>query len=150
MTVGEYCNREVVVVDGSESVAAAARLMRENHVGDLVIVEESGDGRRLPTGIVTDRDLVVEVLAAGVDPSDLSVRDIVTETACFVREDDSLFDALEVMRRHCVRRIPVVDAERALAGIVTVDDVISLMAEMLDDLASLLERQRERETRLHP
>lgn len=78
MRVGEYCNRDVVVINSNESVKKAAELMRSYHVGDLVLVEET-DNKKVPIGIVTDRDLVVEVMAAGVTPESLLVRDILTE-----------------------------------------------------------------------
>ncbi|HET8700554.1 MAG TPA: CBS domain-containing protein [Nitrococcus sp.] len=149
MTVGEYCNREVIVITGDESVKAAAELMRKHHVGDLVLIEER-KGKRVPIGIVTDRDLVVEVMATGLAPEELAMQDLVIESPFLVREDESLFDALEIMRSRGVRRVPVVDAGGALVGIITVDDVIGLLAEMLDDLAAIVERQREREVRRRP
>ncbi len=149
MSVGEYCTRDVIVMRGDESVAAAAKLMREQHIGDVILVEDRGDIRR-PTGIVTDRDLVVEVMATGLEPETLALRDIVTESAYLVREDDSLFDALELMRYQAVRRVPVVDDTGDLVGLIAVDDVIGLLAEMLDDLAAVVERQRERELTRRP
>ena len=149
MSVGEFCNREVVVAAGDESVQAGARLMREHHVGDLVLVEERGD-TRVPVGIVTDRDLVVEVMAAGIAPEALRLGDVVTGPFFLVHEDDSLFDALEMMRGHGVRRVPVVDADGGLAGIITADDVVGLLAEMLDDLAALVEREGARERARRP
>lgn len=149
MTLGEYCNREVIVMHGDESVKTAARLMREHHVGDVVLVTDR-NGRRVPTGIVTDRDLVVEVLAQDLVPDDLAVGDIVTEPPYLAREDDDLFDALEMMRSHGIRRVPVVDADRNLVGIITVDDAIELLAEISDDLAAVVERQPAREATRRP
>lgn len=149
MTVGEHCNREVIVIAGEESVKVAAQLMRKHHVGDVVLIEER-QGKRVPIGIVTDRDLVVEVMAPGLAPDDLAVQDIVVESPFLVREDDSLFDALEMMRSRRVRRVPVIDADGELVGIITVDDVIGLLAEMLDDLAVVVGRQREREIERRP
>ena len=149
MTVGEYCNRSVIVIAGDESIKAAAQLMRKHHVGDLVLIEER-EAKRVPVGIVTDRDLVVEVMAPGLEPEQLTVRDIVVESPFLVREEDSLFDALEMMRGRRVRRVPVIDADGELVGIITVDDLIGLLAEMLDDLAAVVGRQREREIEQRP
>jgi CBS domain-containing protein len=149
MQAGDVCNREVIVIQADESVQVAAELMRRHHVGDVVLYREEG-GRRIPTGIVTDRDLVVEVLVPGLDPTALAVRDIVTSPLSVARTDDSLFDALERMRAKAVRRLPVVDADGALAGILTMDDVIGLFTEMQVRLWAVVERQREREERRRP
>ncbi|EAR20677.1 CBS domain-containing protein [Nitrococcus mobilis] len=149
MTVGEHCNREVIVITGEESIKVAAQLMRKHHVGDVVLVEER-KGKRVPVGIVTDRDLVVEVMAPGLAPEELAVRDIVVDSPFLVREEDSLFDVLEMMRGRRVRRVPVVDADGELVGIIAVDDLIGLLAEMLDDMAAVVGRQREREIERRP
>jgi CBS domain-containing protein len=149
MQAGDVCNREVIVIQADESVQVAAELMRRHHVGDVVLYREEG-GRRIPTGIVTDRDLVVEVLVPGLDPTALAVRDIVTSPLSVARTDDSLFDALERMRSKAVRRLPVVDADGALAGILTMDDVIGLFTEMQVRLWAVVERQREREEHRRP
>ncbi|OOG22976.1 histidine kinase [Thioalkalivibrio denitrificans] len=149
MQVGEFCNREVIIIGGDESVKAAAELMRRHHVGDVVLVEER-EGRRIPVGIITDRDLVLEVMVPGLDPEALAVKDIVTSALSSVRVDDSLFDALEMMRAKAVRRLPVVDADGALAGILAVDDVMALLTEMLGHLSAVVERQRSREASQRP
>jgi CBS domain-containing protein len=149
MRVGEFCNREVIVIRGDESVKVAADLMRRHHVGDVVLVEDR-DGRQVPVGLVTDRDLVVEVMVPALDPDALAVRDILTASLSTVGEDDSLFDALELMRSRAVRRLPVVDADGALAGILTVDDVVGLLTEMLGRLSAVVERQRSREAQQRP
>jgi CBS domain-containing protein len=149
MRVGEFCNREVIVIRGDESVKVAAELMRRHHVGDVVLVEDR-DGRQVPVGLVTDRDLVVEVMVPGLDAEALAVRDVLTSSLSTVGEDESLFDALDLMRSRAVRRLPVVDADGALAGILTVDDVVGLLTEMLGRLSAVVERQRSREAQQRP
>ena len=144
MAVGEICNREVVITEKRMSVVDAAQLMRAHHVGDLVVVEEK-DGRNHPVGIVTDRDIVVEVVAAGVDPDALRVGDIMGPEVATVRESDGLFEALRYMRDKGVRRMPVVDREGALVGILTLDDMLSLLAEEMTELAKLVSHERQRE-----
>lgn len=144
MTVGEFCNREVVFIRRDESIPEAARLMRRHHVGDLVVVEEQQD-RRVPVGIVTDRDLVLEVIAQEVDPNKLTVGDVMSIELVTAREEDSLFDAIKLMRRRGVRRVPVVDRAGVLVGILSVDDLLELFAETLGDLATLLQREQQRE-----
>jgi CBS domain-containing protein len=140
MAVGEICNREVVIAEKTLSVVDAARLMRTHHVGDLVVVEG-----RYPAGIVTDRDIVVEVVAAGVNPEALTLADIMGPEVATVREGEGLFEALRYMRDKGVRRMPVVDREGSLVGILTLDDLLSLLAEEMTELAKLMSHERQRE-----
>jgi CBS domain-containing protein len=147
-TVAEICNREVVIVERDASILHAARLMRDYHVGDLVVTEERG-GQRVPVGIVTDRDVVIEVIAEEVALDEVTIEDIMSVEVVTARETDDLLDTLKRMRTHGVRRVPVVDAQQALVGILTVDDVIELLAEELNDLTRLIghEQARERKQR---
>lgn len=148
MSVGEVCNRDVVVVKMGESALDAALLMRRFHVGDLVVVEEEG-GQRIPVGILTDRDIVIEVVAEDVNSKDLTVGDIMSSDLVTVNEDEDVIDTVKMMRANGIRRVPVVDRDGVLVGIVTVDDLIELLAEVLDDLTTLISREQthEKETR---
>lgn len=146
MNIGEICNRDVVFAYRGTPLSEAARLMREHHVGSLVIVVDRLS-ERVPVGIVTDRDLTVAVLAKGLDPKALTVGEVISEELATVREQDSLADALRVMRTRGVRRLPVLTHSGALAGIVTIDDILELVAEELDDFVKILGRERVRETR---
>ena len=145
MSVGEYCNREVIVARGNESVRAGARLMRAHHVGDVIVVDERA-GRRVPVGVVTDRDLLIEVLEAGVDPDRVVLADLVTQPVLTAREDDGLADTLGRMHQRGVRRVPVVDAQGVLVGVVSIDDVVGLIAEEMTNLSGLIARERRRES----
>ncbi len=144
MPVGEICSREVVIAERGLSVVEGARLMRTHHVGDLVVVEAQG-GRTVPVGIVTDRDVVVEVVAAGVNPEALTVGDIMAAGVATVRESEGLYETLRYMRDKGVRRMPVVDREGALVGILTLDDLLGLLAEEMTELAKLVSHERQRE-----
>lgn len=144
MAVGEICNHEVVIAEKALSVVDAAQLMRKHHVGDLVVVEEKA-GRKHPVGIVTDRDIVVEVVAAGVDPDALKVGDIMGPEVATVHEGEGLFEALRHMRDKGVRRMPVVDHQGGLVGILTLDDLLGLLAEEMTELAKLVSHERQRE-----
>ncbi|KTC90298.1 CBS domain-containing protein [Fluoribacter dumoffii] len=146
MRVGEYCNRDVVVINSNESVKKAAELMRSYHVGDLVLVEET-DNKKVPIGIVTDRDLVVEVMAAGVTPESLLVRDILTEPFFSVFEKDSLFDALEVMHSKKIRRLPVIKEDNTLIGIITLDDFIEILTETMIQVVDVIKLQQKKEAK---
>jgi CBS domain-containing protein len=149
MQVGEYCNREVVVVDAGSSVAEAARVMREYHVGDVVVVEEKY-GKQSPVGIMTDRDIVVEIVAEGTDPDSIRVGEAMSLELVTVSHDDDLMHAIETMRDKSVRRVPVIDANEVLVGILSVDDVLDLFSEVMIDIVHLVDRQRRRETRTRP
>jgi len=144
MTISTVCNRDVVIVNKSASILEAAQLMREFHVGDLVVVEEQA-GKRIPVGIVTDRDIVLEVIAEEVDMNDIDVGDIMSEDLVTVEEKDDVIDTIKLMRAKGVRRIPVVDGANALVGILAVDDLIELFAEQIGDLSKIIVREQTRE-----
>jgi len=148
MTIGKICNRDTVFTTSDSTIADAAALMRDQHVGDLVVVTEQA-GRRIPVGILTDRDLVVEILAKKVDLEAITVGDVMSRDPLTARESDSLYDTLQRMRAKGVRRAPVVDAGGALVGIISTDDYLDLLADELTTLARLIGREqaRERQTR---
>ncbi|MCL9683619.1 CBS domain-containing protein [Legionella maioricensis] len=149
MKIGEYCNRDVIIINGDESVKFAAELMRTHHVGDVVLVEEH-EGDRIPIGIVTDRDLVLEVMALGLNANELIVRDIVTRSVLVVYEEDSLFDCLELMRNKGVRRLPVVNEDNSLIGIISMDDITALLAGMLYNVVRTVDHQQKNEIKQRP
>lgn len=149
MKIGEFCNRDVIIMNGDESVKTAAELMRRHHVGDVVLVEEN-EGQRVPIGIVTDRDLVVEVMAVGLETTVLTVQDIVTRSLLMAKEEDSVFDCLEFMKIKGVRRLPVVDEDKSLIGIITMDDITAILAGMLYNVVSLVDRQQRNEIKQRP
>lgn len=146
MTIGEICSREVIIAQAGDEVLEAARLMRQHHVGDVLVVETRHD-IPVPVGIITDRDLVVEILASGANPAKFTVGDIMSTDLATVREDLGICESLEFMRQRGVRRLPVVDAAGGLVGIVTVDDVLALLAEELDAIVKLTRREQQKETR---
>ena len=147
MNAGELCNREVVFVYRDTRLVEAARLMREHHVGSLVVVVERLS-ERVPVGIVTDRDIVIAVVAKELDPRTLTVADVLTDSLVTVREQDDVSDTLRVMREAGIRRVPVLSRSGALAGILTLDDVLELMAEEMNDFARTMVKERVRETRV--
>jgi len=149
MRVGEYCNREVVVIEQDGSITEAARIMREYHVGDVIIVR-SQNGKQIPVGILTDRDIALEIVAKSADPEALSVGDAMTYELTTVNEDDDLMHVIEVMRDKGIRRVPVVTLDEVLVGIITVDDLLDLMSEVFIDIVHLVDTQRKREARNRP
>lgn len=150
MNVGEICNREVVIAYRDTRLVEAAKLMREQHVGSLIIVVDRLS-ERVPVGILTDRDITVGVVAKDLDPRGLTVADVIDAGKLLVvREQDDLPDALRLMREKGVRRVPVVSKSGALAGIVTLDDIVELAAEELQDAVKTVGQERLRETRQRP
>lgn len=146
MTAGELCNRTVYIIQANETVLEAARLMKHFNVGCLVVVEERGQDR-IPIALVTDRDLVVKALAAA--PHELAtmpVARVMSDTLVTAREDEEIYDLRKKMRANSIRRIPVVDAEDRLQGIIAFDDMVDWMAQELTDLAQLVAREQPRES----
>jgi len=143
--IASICNRSVAFTTRDTTVAAAAKLMRHGHIGSLVVVEQMNGGKRIPAGIVTDRDIVVEVIATGLDPAVITVGDIMEPELVVGRESDSVLETLEIMRFKGVRRLPTVDREGQLVGIVTVDDLLEILAEELNELATIVAREQSHE-----
>ncbi len=136
MTVGSLCQRDVEVATPEENVLAATRRMRDAGVGSLVVC----DARRHPVGILTDRDVVVRVVAEGNDPAGVTVSDAMTPDPATVSESVSTHEAVAQMCRHRVRRLPVVGHSGELAGMIAVDDVLSHLGGEMSDLANLLDK----------
>jgi CBS domain-containing protein len=146
MSVSEICNRRVVVMQRDETVFEAARLMREHHVGDVVVVEDR-NGTRVPVGIVTDRDLIMEIMALGLDQTVITVGDIMGQELVTVKGDTGVFEAIQYMRHKTVRRLPIVDENGALIGILTLDDLLELRSEEFLAIAKLVNYERQKECR---
>ena len=146
MSVGEICTREVAVADRGMTIQEAAHLMRQHHVGNVVVVEEQ-NGKRVPVGIVTDRDIVVSVVATKLDPAIFTVGDLVMQKLTTCREDEGVLACIRQMRTKGIRRMPVVDQEGKLVGIVAVDDVIQLLAEEMNAVGKLIAREQVQEAK---
>lgn len=147
LTTGEICTRSVTIAFRTTSVDGAARLMRDNHVGCLVVVDEV-DGRRIVVGVLTDRDIVTAVVAPGIDVATLTVEDVMTTDLVTAREDDSLIDLMRSMRRKGVRRVPVVGGQDELIGVVSLDDVLGVLSEELSLLVGTVDSEGQRERKM--
>lgn len=146
MAVGEICSRVVVFARKGETLREAARVMREHHVGALVVVEERG-GVRVPVGILTDRDIVVAAVAKGLDADGLRVEEVMSTDLATAVESEGVSECIARMRARGVRRMPVVDARGGLVGIVAADDFLDLLAEELSALARMVVSEQRREAR---
>lgn len=149
MKMGELCNRVVVVAEPRDSVRDVAKLMRERHVGCVVLVRGGAD-ERVPVGLVTDRDIVLEVVAMGLEPADTPIGAVMSAELFCVRDDQDAYDVLQQMRTRGLRRVPVVDAAGLLLGISTFDDFVQWESEQMVELSRLVERQLMQERALAP
>ena len=123
-----------------------AERMRHTHVGDIVVVEYR-NGEAVPVGLVTDRDLVVAVMASGEDADQFTAGQIMSRGLIVVSETDEIGVALDEMRRSGVRRLPVVDDSGRLTGIVALDDIVEYLASLLSGIAEVSKLQRMEEQR---
>ena len=147
MKVSEYCTRNVVYIRTNESPLDAARMMREKNVGCVVIVEENSE-KLVPVGILTDRDITIEIVAEEVDPSSVTVLDVCCRTLITVNAQDDLDESLNLMMLKGVRRVPVVDYDGALIGIIAIDDYLEMMAEQLYDLVDVIKKASIKEAHI--
>ena len=146
MSLTRLCRHPLVAVDDSATLADAARLMRTQHVGALVVVNRQDGPHPRVLGLVTDRDLAVEVLARELPVEPLHVGALVGGEPVVVPEHASLGEAAHAMREAGVRRLLVVNAEHALVGLVSADDLLEAMAGELTELAQALRSGLLRET----
>lgn len=146
MPINECCNTDVVFCEADASIPEVAELMRKHHVGDIVVIEKTGD-KSVPVGIVTDRDIVIETIALRVDVEGFTAGDIMSAPVATVREDEDFVETLRLMRSHKIRRIPVVTEGGTLFGIVTADDIVSLLAKELSMMVDAIAEQPVREGR---
>jgi len=146
MHIGRISTQPVETCTGDCSALVLAERMRHAHVGDIVVVEYR-DGEAVPVGLVTDRDLVVGVMASGEDPDQFTAGQIMSRGLIVVSETDEIGVALEEMRRSGIRRVPVVDDDGRLAGIITLDDVVDYLASLLGSVAEVGKLQQIEEQR---
>lgn len=147
LTIGEVCNRTVVYATESMSLKQAAGLMRDEHVGCLVVAIEA-EGGRIATGMVTDRDIAVVAVARDFDPQTLSVGDIMSRELVTARPEESIYDVLHKMRRHGIRRMPVTSDNGSLIGIVTLDDLLEIVVDELQCFVQAMTKEQQREKRV--
>jgi len=139
MKTSELSRKDVASVPASATLVAVSKLMRKGHVGSVVV---TGEGNSKPVGIVTDRDIVLEVVAQGLDPTKLTAGDVMTTSPAVANPDDDVLWTLKTMRDRGVRRMPVVDASGDLAGIIAFDDVMQHVGTTLSDIAQVIGTER--------
>lgn len=144
MSIIDICNRDIITIGRDDTVSQAAKLMRQHHVGDVLVTVKKHD-KLEPVGIVTDRDVVVEIVAPGLDPNVITVGDIMLPSLFTIKEDAGVFDAIKLMTSKGVRRLPVLGKDDALVGIVTLDDLFLMMSKEFCSFAKLLTKEQENE-----
>jgi CBS domain-containing protein len=137
MTVGKFCNREVIIAEKGCTVTEVAKLMRHHHVGDVVIVDSNGG-------------IVIELIACDVALDTVAAGDVMSYELVTARETDSIWDTLQRMRAKGVRRMPVVNDTGELEGILSIDDLLELFAEELNLLAKVPFREQLVESTIRP
>jgi predicted transcriptional regulator len=149
MPIGDICVRDTITCNRDTKIHQVLQLMRQHHVGSVVVTEDH-NGKQVPVGIITDRDIVTSVVAVRLDPTIFSVGDLVIRQIVTVQEDCAVFEAIQEMCKHGVRRLPVVNQEGTLAGIVAVDDLIGFLAGEMSALSKLIVKEQADETRRKP
>ncbi len=145
MTVGRICRRPPCTIQARETARSAAQRMETERVGALVLVEDER-----PLGMLTDRDLVVRLVAEGQRAEAARVCDVASRPVAGLAEDLSLQAATLEMAEHGARRMPVVDDRGHLVGMLTADDLICLVATELTALADVASEQSPPERRTAP
>jgi CBS domain-containing protein len=149
-TAVEFCNRHVATARSTETLHEVASRMRGEHVGSVVVVEAT-DAQLFPVGLVTDRDIVVAVLARGDRRIDtITVGEVMSTEPVTAPEGEDVTDVLKRMQSAGVRRVPIVNDRGALVGIIAFDDLFQHFAHQIDALAQLLSREQSTEVHVRP
>jgi CBS domain-containing protein len=137
MPIDRLIRRPIRTLGPDASCVEAAAMMRDDRIGAVVVADDSG--RVL--GIVTDRDLAVRVIAAGREPKGVALREIMSGEPIYLSRTRNLAQLLATMRELGVRRVPVVDDDGRVRGLVSFDDVLVLLADQLEDLAQVVRKE---------
>lgn len=144
MLAGSFCNRRPVTVSESAPISDVARLMRDQHVGAVIVTESSPEQFRA-AGMITDRDIVRAQLERTADLSRLCAADVMTRNPLLIGEEESVDGAIAHLRARGVRRAPVVALDGTLVGLISTDDLLTHVARKLIGLAEIVGWQRRNE-----
>jgi CBS domain-containing protein len=149
MILEKIAIKNVVTVPENASMLEAAKAMRDFHVGSVVVVDQRSS-RKMPLGIVTDRDIVVSTSAFGIPPNSIQVKDVMSATLVVAKKNDSLNHIMNLMKEHGVKRIPITDTDGALFGIVSTHELMSLLSDEMGEMVKVTERQHQVEAERRP
>lgn len=141
MTISKLGTTNVIKIESTATVVAAAKLMRKHNVGNIVVVENEETDE--PIGILTDRDIAVEIVASEIDPQALCVADVMNRDLLVLKNYRGIQEALDMMSAKGVRRAPIVNDANKIVGITSIDDLLILIADELGSLAKLVRKQIE-------
>jgi CBS domain-containing protein len=131
MPIKDFCTKNVVTARGDETVADAAKMMRDKNVGTIVVV----DRQAVPIGMITDRDVAINVAAEGKNPASTRIKEVMSEDLIVLNEERGVFEAVKTMCEQGVRRVPIVDGEGRLSGILSLDDLLMIFGEEMASIA---------------
>ena len=137
MSIAAICQPEVITINAGASLRDAASLMRAHHIGALVVTVDAA-GHEQVVGVITDRDLAIEILARDLNPTDVKVGELASRHLASVPDTAGIAEAVAVMREAGVRRLLVTGTDGQLAGFVAADDLLGALAGQLGVLASAL------------
>lgn len=141
MRVGDICNHHAVIIGTSDSVHTVAELMRDQHVNYVVVVESNG-GNNIPVGSLTERDIVVKLAANNVDLDSVTAAEVMEAPLILAEARDSVMATLKRMRYKGIRHIPVTDANKALIGILSIDNILEMLTEQLNDIGYIITQEQ--------
>lgn len=143
MSIKNLCNRKVITIQKEATLNIASELMLRNHIGSIVVVETI-NGKQIPAGIITDRDIALTI-GAIAKPSEVRVDQIMQSNPIVIKESDGLYETIGKMNRHGVKRLPVISDDGALCGIISADDILTLMGDEIGKLTKIKESQIKNE-----
>ena len=149
MILEKIAVKNVVTIPENATMLEAAKAMRDDHVGSVIVVDQSSS-RKIPIGIITDRDIVVSTSAFGIPPSSIQVKDVMSATLVTAKKSDSLNHIMNLMKEHGVKRIPITDTDGSLMGIISTHELMKVLSDELGEVVRVTERQREVENERRP
>lgn len=138
MKIRKIYTRDAVTIEQTASLQNAAHLMRDLFVRDVIVVEQVNGKGEMPVGILTDRDIVVKVIGNDMAVTSLCVKDIMNTDIITIREDAEVDECLEYMRNKAISRMPVVDKQGVIKGVLSVSDILSNIQKVVEDLVEVL------------
>ena len=133
MSLKPLMSKEITSLPSTATVLDAAKFMTDMNVGSVIIMKDD-----IPSGILTDRDIVAKVLAQGKDPRNMGIGEIMRVPVVTISEDRDIIDATKLMANHAIRRLPVVDTSGKLVGVISLDDVLILLGQEMQNIAAAL------------